>query len=304
MNNKEVTIVTAFFDIGRKNFEGEFARSNEKYVEQFKFWARIRNNLIVYTNSEMGKKVLDIRDEFGLKDKTKIVIIDDYTSLEPDILQRLRNVAKNQEFLKYRYMPNPADNNADYNYVMLLKSWCINDAVQKGLTTEMICWLDFGFNHGGDVFTNSEEFDFELKVNFDDKKITVFSKNTYDQKPIFQIIQSYDVYIMGAPIYVPKTLANKLWIELKNSMNSLLDVGFMDDDQTLLLMSSVKKPEMFNILESDWFMPLKEYGGTHLTIKESNIKKKTLLQKIIDTYRKNKRNRNCMKNLKSLFLKK
>lgn len=40
---KEITIVTAFFDIDRSNWQGEMQRSNDKYVEFFKFWARIKN---------------------------------------------------------------------------------------------------------------------------------------------------------------------------------------------------------------------------------------------------------------------
>ena len=35
-NNNELTIVTSFFDIGRKDFK-EFSRSNEQYLEYFKF---------------------------------------------------------------------------------------------------------------------------------------------------------------------------------------------------------------------------------------------------------------------------
>ena len=299
---KEVTIVTAFFDIGRKNFEGQFARSNEKYIDYFKFWARIKNRIIVYTDSATAKEVIKIRKDFGLEEKTIIEIIDDYSNIENDILNNMNKIAESKDFLKYRYMDNPADNNAIYDYVMLLKSWCMQDAVQKGFAKGMLCWLDFGFNHGGDVFKSSEEFDFELKVDFPDDKITIFSINDYDDKPIFRIIQSYDVYIMGAPIYVHSNLARTLWEDVKEAMNSLLDVGFIDDDQTLLLMSAIKHRNRYNIIKSDWFMPLKEYGGNHLTIHKKELKY-SLKDKLLRGYRKYKRNKKCIKNLKELFLK-
>ena len=300
MGKKDVTIITAFFDIGRKNFEGEFARSNEKYINYFKFWARLRNNIVVYTDSVTAEEVIKIRREFGLEDRTKIVIIDDYFKIEPEILDRMEKIVKSEEFLKFRYRPNPADNNAIYDYVMLLKSWCIKDAYENGFATGMLCWLDFGFNHGGDVFKVEEEFDFKLEVDLPMDKITLFSIEDYDNKPIFHVIQDYSVYMMGAPMYVPYNLAQKLWEDVKEAMNSLLDVGFIDDDQTLLLMSAIKYPERYNIIKSDWFMPLKEYGGEHLTF-ERKIEKITLKDKLLKNYRIYKRNKRCMKNLRNLF---
>ena len=72
----EITLVTAFFDIGREGFVS-IPRSNEKYFNYFRFWSRIKNNLIVYTDSESRDKVLQIRKEFNLEDKTKVIVIDD-----------------------------------------------------------------------------------------------------------------------------------------------------------------------------------------------------------------------------------
>ncbi len=302
MNNTEVTIITSFFDVGRKNFEGEFARNNDKYFEDFKMWARIKNNIIVYTNSEMAKKVETVRSEFGLLDKTKVIVIDDFSILEPALFERMNEVSKSQEFLKFRYMPNPADNNAQYDYIMLLKSWCLNDVAEKKLATGLLLWLDFGFTHGGAVYPNSEEFNFTLKVDFPNDKITLFSLKDDDGKPIFQIVQSYDTYMMGFMMYVPSNLANLLWSDIKSAMNSLLDVGFIDDDQTLLLMISRNHKERYNIIKSNWLLPLKEYGGEHLTT-ITTPKKMAFEDRILRKYRVNKRNRNCIKNLKSLFMK-
>ena len=97
MNLKELTIITAFFDIGRENFK-EFSRSNDQYLEYFKFWARIQNNLVVYTNKIMAKKVEEVRREFGLLDKTKVVVIDDYLNIEPEIYKSMEKISKMKHF--------------------------------------------------------------------------------------------------------------------------------------------------------------------------------------------------------------
>ena len=136
-----ITIVTAFFDIGRKDFKGK-ARTNLKYAEFFKFWARIKNNIVVYTDKTMAAEVKKIRSDFNLLEKTKIVVIDDFRQIAPGTLERFEKINKTSDFINYRYMDNSADNNPLYNYVMLLKSWCVSDAVAKGYAKGMIAWLD------------------------------------------------------------------------------------------------------------------------------------------------------------------
>ena len=71
----EITIVTALFDVGRKKWT-DFERDTETYLEYFKFWARLRNKVIIYTDRITGEKVLKIREEFGLQDRTKVIVID------------------------------------------------------------------------------------------------------------------------------------------------------------------------------------------------------------------------------------
>lgn len=301
-SKKELTIVTGFFDVGRENFKS-FARSNDKYAEFFKFWARIKNELVVYTDKYMAEKVKEIRKQFGLLDKTKIVIIDDCTTIEPKLYEKMVQISHDQTFLTYRYMDNPADNNAKYDYVMLLKAWCVKDAVEKGYAKGMVAWLDFGFNHGGIVYSNPEEFDFLWETDAPDNKITMYSLREDDGKPIFQIIQSYEVYFMGFNIIMPDKLAINFWEDIKCAMETLTNVGFIDDDQTLYLMVSRMFKQRYNVVQSDWLMPVKEHGAEHLSTKPKAVIKKTLKDVIIMKLRIMKRNYLCSKRLKKIFFK-
>ena len=61
MDNK-ITIVTAFFPLKRENWKG-FERPNNKYLEYFEFWARIKNDMIIYTDEETSKYIEEIRKE-------------------------------------------------------------------------------------------------------------------------------------------------------------------------------------------------------------------------------------------------
>lgn len=279
---EELTIVTAFWDIGRKDFN-LYPRTNKQYIEYFKFWARMQNNLIVYTYKEMGEEIKKIRQEYGLLDKTTIIEINDETSIENDIFKKMQSIQDKNYINEYRYTKGVLENNAKYDYVMLLKYWCIADAKKRNLTTNMIAWLDLGFNHGNDCYTKSEEFDFLWKTNLQKNKVHLFNVNDMEDLPIFELVRNMDPYIMGAPVIVDANLAEEFWNLIKESMLSLIRVGFIDDDQLLLLMAYREKPEIFEVHKSTWFMPLKENGGEHLTVKnETKNIKRSLNDRIYD----------------------
>jgi hypothetical protein len=83
----DITIVTAFFDIGRGNLpKTKFGRelpfyqhrSVDKYFEFFKNLAKVKNHMVIYTSPEFAERVYDIRNSYGLIDKTNIVVMDSY----------------------------------------------------------------------------------------------------------------------------------------------------------------------------------------------------------------------------------
>ena len=86
---------------------------------------------------------------------------------------------------------------------------------------------------------------------------------------IFSQVRRLSDCIMGCLIIIPEKYANELWELNRNAMLTLNDVGLIDDDQLIHLMSYRKKPDIFNLIESDWFLPLKTYGGDNLiTLRE------------------------------------
>ncbi len=279
---KEITVVTAFFDIGRDKFKA-IPRDNSKYFNNFKFWARLQNNLIVYTSSEFEKEIYQIREEFGMKDKTKVIVIDDITNIEPMIYKRMIEVSKNKHFINFRFLPNATSNIPLYSYLMLLKSWFMSDAVNKNLTTDLVAWIDFGFNHGGDLYINPKDFAFEWKYEFTNK-IHLFYYKELDEKPIFETVRRLNDSIMGCLIVVPQKLCGELWQLNKDAMITLNKVGLSDDDQLIQLMSYRENPSIFEIEESEWFLPIKTYGGSHLTTKDK--KEYTGIRKFASSLRK------------------
>ena len=246
---KELTIVTAFFDIGRKDFK-TIPRTNEEYLKYFKVWGKMKNKLVVYTNKTMAEEVRKYRAELNLLDRTTIIEIENEGKIEPDMLNKMKKIAEDEYFLNYRYIPNATSNNYKYDYVVLLKYWCLQDAVKNGYADGMIAWIDFGFNHFDTLYTIPEEFNFLWKTSLSDDKIHLFVLDEdVVTKPIFHVVRTLEDNIMACLTILPSKLCDIFWKDIKHAMNTLIEVGFIDDDQLLVLMAYRANTELFEQLK-------------------------------------------------------
>lgn len=274
----EITIVTAFFDIGRTSWENS-QRSNHEYMEAFKFWARIRNNVIIYTEKVFAEEIFNIRKSYGLEQRTKVITIDNVLNCDREIYDKMAAVMQSNIFRSFRKDPkSPESWNARYNYIMYLKSYFITDAINKKLTNDFVAWFDFGFNKNGTLdYPYKEEFDFLWKYDFENKMYLFVIEDIGIDKPIFDIVREMDVYITGNTVIGAKILWPQYHSLCRNSIISLADCGMADDDQTIALMAYRKKPQLFKLYKvNTWCGWLKELGGSHLTqkiFKEKKYKK-------------------------------
>lgn len=251
---KDIVLVSAFFDIGRENVTYN-SRTKDQYFYYFDFWARINNNLIIYCNSNDKDKVFSIRAKYGLEQKTSIIVIDDIYSLEKDIFLRMCSVERDVGFSKNRYSELAIENNAKYDYVMLLKFWLLADAGKKVDSNTQLVWFDFGFNHGGELYIDSNDFDFLWEYDFSNK-INIFALDHPDHNSAFENLIFQKVSIQGSPIIVPQDKAPVLWELMKEVCNALLDIGCIDSDQELLLILYKKHREMFDVHVCRFFEPI------------------------------------------------
>lgn len=268
--NSDITIVSAYFNINRENWKG-FSRSDEKYFEYFKGWAHLKNKLIVYVETpEMRDNIIEFRRSLGLAEKTVVNLINSCFSIDSELYYSIKEAASNKVHKKFRLYPNnPEVWNAEYDYIMLMKMWCVSDSVERGQATGMIAWMDFGYNHGGDVLDIRSDFGFEWQYDFP-HKINLFLIQDLDDRPIFDIVMSMDTYIMGMMIVGPSDLWGKFWHLVRQSMIELNHCGMIDDDQNIILMAYRKEPEIFNTYLSGWQLPLKQFGGDHLLLAKKN----------------------------------
>lgn len=276
--NQEITIVTAFFDIKRENYTA-IPRSVEQYFIYFERWARIKNDLVFFCeNKSFGERVMSIREKFGLGNCTKIIYTNKLESIEPQLLQRMTEIENSEEFKRFRVNSELPENKAMYNFVMLMKFYCIKETAK--FISGKLAWVDFGYEHGGDVFESAESYNFKWKYDFDDK-ITFFYKPPLCMTPMFAICRDMEpVCVMGALFVVASELAEVLWNLMLECEKEFADLGLMDDDQPFMLMAYRKNPKLFTMVASDWFMPIAEYGGPDAHFVKKPKSRISLIQRI------------------------
>lgn len=249
--NTNISIVTAFFDIGRGNwnvhngFPHYIQRSRDVYLERFELLQRMHTDITVFTSPdlvEVIKKFVRYKAE-----NVNIVAVDLYKKFE----QMRSNIARVQKSADYQNKINPAQKNnpeyrePDYVLVTNLKAFFANKACEMNLPlNDMVSWIDFGYCRYLNDLPESCVWNYDFNPN----KIHLFYYKEIDKnRPIEDVIANNDVYILGA-----KAVATKQnWLVMKSLMeeshNELMSKNFVDDDQGLWHLSYLKNPSAFEL---------------------------------------------------------
>lgn len=254
MSDNNITIVTAFFDIGRGNWHKTthgletphyIARSTDKYFECFTRLAKMKNDMIIYCAEEHKEKIEEIRKQQAPESRTVVASVD-YEATAGKIRPFIESIQMRPEYINLVNDPRmPEYWNADYVLINYMKTDFVNHAIKNNLVkTELVAWLDFGYVRGEGTLPESLEWSY----NFDPTKMHYFNKTDIDySRPIFDIIKTNSVYIMGCHIVG----GHAAWIEHQKmchvSLDKLLSCGLVDDDQTILLMNLRSWPDRFQV---------------------------------------------------------
>lgn len=264
-----ITIVTAFFDIGRGDWTGVkngyhlphyLKRTTDTYIQNFARLAKINNPMIVHTTSEFAETCRAIRESHGFGDQTEIVIHDNLFNLFSPLLKRIQSVMDDHFFVSS--VTNPAMPeywNARYVLVNYLKAYFVRHSMSLGsIRTSQTAWIDFGYCRDDDRFEPgfSWTHDFGDKINF-------FSiRQPTPERSLNDIVHTGDVYLQGCHIVGPTGQWEDLWESVQIQMETLLEQHLIDDDQTMLLMAYLANPDNFKLNKgdpNDWFIIFKDY---------------------------------------------
>jgi protein YibB len=258
----DITIVTAFFDIGRGDWTPEkglphyLHRTTDTYLERFGHMAKLDNHIVVFTSQELSQKVKHIRG-----DKPTTILTIDFDK-EFDFVRK--TISKIQKDPEYQAKINPAQQknpeywNADYVLVNLLKSTFVRLA-REHIETDLVAWLDFGYCRTEQTLNNVTHWHCPL----DKDKIHLFTiKDWVEGTYIQDVIANNDVHVTGPCIIAGKDEWVTLEYLVNHNLNELVKNNLIDDDQTLLLMSYLSAPDKFEIhplTDGEWFVAFRDY---------------------------------------------
>jgi protein YibB len=262
----EISIVTAFFDIGRgawtpdKGLPHYLQRTNDTYFERFSHLAKLDNEMVIFTSKEFESKIKTLR---GTK-PTKIYTIEFDKLVNGELKRAIEDVQSNPEYISKinpTQIKNPEYWNADYVLVNLMKSYFVYQAIALDeIHNPLVAWLDFGYCRDESTLNDLTKwcYDFELD------KIHMFNLKDYvPETYIEDIIANNDVHITGPCIVASPDLWKILGELVKHSVEELLAHNLIDDDQTILLTSYLMQPDIFKlhkVSNNDWFRVFKDYA--------------------------------------------
>lgn len=252
---KNISIVTAFYDIGRGDWSTEMQqnggplphylqRSVDKYIEHFRQMCKLENEIIVYTSSDLAPKLREVSD------KVKVVEYD-YFNIHKELRDRIEKIQQTPDFVQkinpYQ-VRNPEYWSKDYVGVTSLKAFFVKDAFERGLiSNDLGAWVDFGYCRDSDHIPKSHKWKYDFST--DKMHYFNFRKPIKHQarEQIAMAVQNNVVFIIGGVFVGAKECWNKLALDMQTSLEELMQAGFVDDDQGLLLMSYFKNPEMYEL---------------------------------------------------------
>ena len=261
----DITIVTAFFDIGRgewspdKGLPHYLQRTNDTYLQRFGHMAKLENDMVVYTSKDMVDEIKYLR-----QDRPTEILTLDFPESFKLLREEIKKVQTNPEYqakINPMQVKNPEYWNADYVLVNALKSAFVNRALQSNaIETDLVAWLDFGYCRDESTLGGNKRWQYP----FDKNKIHLFNiKEWVDGTIIQDVISNNDVHITGPCIVAGRELWPILEGLVHHSLNELFKNGLVDDDQTLLLMAYLQKPEFFElhrVNDQDWFVAFRSFN--------------------------------------------
>lgn len=261
-----ITIVTAFFDIGRGDWSQEkghpsyLQRSTDKYFKYFANLAQLSNPMVIFTDKKNIQKIKDIR---GKKPTTIIEI--DIKEKFATYKNRIEDIQKSEKFrnkIPEGQLKNPEYWSADYVLVTNLKAYFVKKAIQhQDVTTPLVAWVDFGYCRNIEIFNGITEWDYPFSLD----KVHLFTiKKEFKitQETVLFAIAHNKVFSIGGVIVASK----EKWIDFSNLVLScqkkLMADEIVDDDQGVYLMALLAQPDLFKLNylgKNKWFDVFKKY---------------------------------------------
>lgn len=262
MRNKDILFVSAFKDIGRTNWNSEFCRTTESYIELFgNLIQHIKYELIVFLEPNILKQVQSRYGEL-LKTLNNIVFLNlqDVNTFFNKYLEQERKVMYSSVYQEKVKSNNKIPEHwcPEYNLVNHSKINFVNRAKKLYPNYTYYSWLDFGSIRNVD----------NVPRNMDLTKLSKHITYLALEKEIKNVDANYmltknEVYLAGSQYIVHTDLVEKFEEIYEQQLVEWYKNFICDDDQNLVLQLYLKYSELFCLKYSNtWFSLFHEFYNT------------------------------------------
>lgn len=220
-------IVSAFYDIGRGQWQ-HYARSSDRYFDCFARLCLLQNDIVVFSQPQF-------RERFEALQRRKpnlTLVYDDIFARHAALLERIRGVQQDPAFRAgIGPIESPEYNSAEYVLVNYLKSEFCCQALETAPHAQ-VAWIDFGYLRKPRQLPRSGRWESPWTQG-----LHFFGLRDIDEPvDLLKTIQTNTVYIQGCHLVGQRGDWPLMRDGMAAAMEELLARGWVDDDQTLLLM--------------------------------------------------------------------
>ena len=254
--NKNVTLVTGLWDLGRGKIEGWGKRDFQQYKNRFFELLRSDAQMCIWIPKELEQEVLEVR-----KDKpTKIYFkeLEDFKTWFP-FFDKLQEIRTNPEWYNSAgWLPeSPQAALEFYNPMMMCKMFMVNDsAIMNPFGSKYFYWIDGGLtstvNQG--YFTHDNVFD-RLKNYTDSIDKLTFITYPYEANNEIHGFERTKMAEYCGVDFVGKIARGGFWGGKKDHIHTINDryysilrdtinSGYMGADECLFTILTYKYPEL------------------------------------------------------------
>ena len=278
----KVTLVTAFFDIGRSDWNSYFKRDTQTYIDSFMNFMDTEYHMVIFMDSRYIDRIP--------KSENKIVIPIDISFLNTycswkylKVDRETMDSEKYKSFVTDRIKLGHGENvSSEYNLINHSKIDFIKYAKDHSLIFDCACWVDFGYHHA--ICQNDPKnfpINFNLKLHQTRATFCIMSEPK-EYNP-FDILKFAPDIFTGSFYGIPGNLINLIHGFYHESLQELYNLGITDDDQHVWLNCFNKHPELFHLtLFNGWPNGLKYFEKTfdRLDLIKKYIKNKKIIVEI------------------------
>jgi hypothetical protein len=254
--NKNITLVTGLWDIGRGDLQEGWSRSFQHYLDKFQQLLQVDLNMIIFGDKELQEFVLNNRSS----ENTQFVIRDLSWFKNNDFYDKIQKIRTNPDWYnQIGWLTNSTQAKLEmYNPLVMSKVYLLHDAkILDKFDSEYMFWIDAGLTntiHPG-YFTHDKVLD-KLPQLVNNFHFVCFPYETNSEIHGFKYKELCD--LAGKPVNMvaragffggKKDVISEINSIYYGLMNDTLSQGLMGTEESLFTIMAYKYPNLITYSE-------------------------------------------------------